>query len=241
MTYQFDIEIAKKYGVDSAVMIQNLAFWIKTNASNGKNFKDGRFWTYNSVKAYEKLFPFWSYKTIRRIIENLLKDGVLIAGNFNENTYDRTNWYSLSDELISILDLTSFFGLCICPNGQMEMPEWANGNAQMGESYKETYNKQDNKPKSDKALTFFENNSPSEWENFQMRFRKKFSETEWEKFKELFECKVDEEGLEFTTKIISARLTRFAINYCENLDKDKNKSGKPIIELKPAYMLKPLT
>jgi hypothetical protein len=92
-----------------------------------------------------------------------------------------------------------------------------------------------------KALAFFEVNSPSEWENFQMRFRKKFSETEWEKFKELFECKIDEEGLEFTTKIISARLKRFAINYCENLDKDKNKFGKPIIELKPAYMLKPLT
>jgi hypothetical protein len=71
----------------------------------------------------------------------------------------------------------------------------------------------------DKALAFFEVNSPSEWETFQMRFRKQFDEKEWLKFKELFDCKVDEEGLEFTTKIISARLNRFAINYCENLKK----------------------
>ena len=92
-----------------------------------------------------------------------------------------------------------------------------------------------------KALAFFEQNSPSEWENFQMRFRSKFSITEWEKFKELFECKVDEEGLEFTIKIISARLTRFAINYCENLEKEKTKNSKPIIELQPAYMLKKLS
>jgi hypothetical protein len=71
----------------------------------------------------------------------------------------------------------------------------------------------------EKALAFFEVNSTSEWENFQMRFRKQFDEKEWLKFKELFDCKVDEESLEFTTKIIGARLNRFAINYCENLRK----------------------
>jgi DNA-binding PadR family transcriptional regulator len=69
------------------------------------------------------------------------------------------------------------------------------------------------------ALAFFELNSPSEWENFQMRFKKNFDEKEWLKFKELFDCKVTEEGLEYTTKILGARLKRFAINYCENLNK----------------------
>jgi DNA-binding PadR family transcriptional regulator len=69
------------------------------------------------------------------------------------------------------------------------------------------------------ALAFFELNSPSEWENFQMRFKKNFDEKEWLKFKELFDCKVTEEGLEYTTKILGARLKRFAINYCDNLNK----------------------
>lgn len=75
----------------------------------------------------------------------------------------------------------------------------------------------------EKALSFFQTNSPSEWEIFQMRFRKEFEVTEWEKFIELFNCKVDEETLEYTTKIIGARLTRFAINYVENLKKPVKK------------------
>ncbi|WP_281225389.1 helix-turn-helix domain-containing protein [Flavobacterium aquiphilum] len=90
-------------------------------------------------------------------------------------------------------------------------------NIRMNNTINNTMNREE------KALAFFEKNSPSEWDNFQMRFMKNFDLKEWEKFKELFNCKIDEEGLEFTTKIISARLTRFAINYIQNLNKEKTK------------------
>jgi hypothetical protein len=75
----------------------------------------------------------------------------------------------------------------------------------------------------EKALSFLEKNSPSEWENFLMRFRKKFEDSEWQKFTELFDCKVDEEELEFTTKKLIARLTRFALNYTDNLAKTETR------------------
>ena len=71
------------------------------------------------------------------------------------------------------------------------------------------------------ALAFFEKNSPSEWENFLMRFRKKFTDPEWEKFREIFDCKIIEEEIEFTTKKIGARLTRFALNYLAALEGKK--------------------
>jgi hypothetical protein len=82
--------------------------------------------------------------------------------------------------------------------------------------------------KEENALSFFEQNAPSEWENFLMRFRKKFEQSEWEKFCELFNCKVIEEQVEFTTGKLKARLTRFAINYTENLSKSETK----VVQLK---------
>jgi hypothetical protein len=228
MTYQFDIDVASKYGVDSAIMIQNLAFWIKTNASEGRNFYDGRYWTYNSVRSFEKLFPFWSYKIIRRILENLLKSGVLIAGNYNENTYDRTNWYALSDQLIEELSIGSFLGECIRPNGQMEMPKKANGNAQMGACYKETDNKPDNKPDREvNALTFFEINYPSQFEILMMQFKKQIND--FVRFAQMFDATVEQEKLEFDLDVLSGRFKKYALNWISN----QNKYDNPVIELNP--------
>ena len=111
MNHSFNVEIAKKYGVDGAIMIENLYFWIQKNKVNNKNFHDGRYWTYNSMKAFTELFPYWTEKQIRRILENLKKDGAIITGNYNKIPYDRTLWYALDDSIISFysnetLDLT---------------------------------------------------------------------------------------------------------------------------------------
>ena len=70
MTYSFDIEIAQEIGVDEAIMLQNIIFWLVKNKANGTNHYDGRYWTYNSHKAFKELFPFWTENQIRRILEN---------------------------------------------------------------------------------------------------------------------------------------------------------------------------
>ena len=79
MTYQFDTDIAALYGVDESIMIANLQFWIRKNEANGKHFHDGRFWTYNSIDAFTKLFPFWTARQIRRILKSLEEKGVIVV------------------------------------------------------------------------------------------------------------------------------------------------------------------
>ncbi|MDR2223787.1 MAG: helix-turn-helix domain-containing protein [Flavobacteriaceae bacterium] len=64
------------------------------------------------------------------------------------------------------------------------------------------------------ALDFLKENGFSSYESFEMRFKKQIAD--FGKFCELFNCKFDEEDIEYTVKKISARLTRFALNYCEN-------------------------
>lgn len=97
MIYSFDHNIAVMYGVDEAIMINNFSFWISHNRANENHFYEGRYWTYNSKAAFSKIFIFWSEKQIRRILESLISQGVLMTGNFNKRKMDRTIWYSFTD------------------------------------------------------------------------------------------------------------------------------------------------
>lgn len=129
----FDPEIAVTYGVDAAVMIWNLDFWIQKNKANGKHFHDGFWWTYNTAQAFTELFPFWTAKQITRILAKLEDAGVIHTGNYNQTTYDRTKWYALDYEVLLLSKTFSKTGKCISPNGQMDLPELANGFAGTGE------------------------------------------------------------------------------------------------------------
>ena len=120
MTYLFDAEIAALYGVDEAIMIYNLSYWIRKNQANKKHFYEGRYWTYNTAEAFAKLFPFWSAGQIRRILNSLEKKDVIVTGNFNPSAYDRTTWYAFSDSFLKLVDGDYEINKCISRNQQME-------------------------------------------------------------------------------------------------------------------------
>lgn len=91
---QFDPGVAKELGVDCAIMLSNIDFWVDVNRKNGINLFEGRYWTYNTVKAYCELFPFWSEQNIKTILKKLITSGYLEKGRFNKKGYDKTNWYT---------------------------------------------------------------------------------------------------------------------------------------------------
>jgi len=95
MIHSFDIEDAKKYGVNAAIILNNIRFWVEKNAANKKHFHDGKYWTYNSYAAFNELFPYLGEKQIRNALAILKESNVIAVGNFNSNSYDRTQWYSL--------------------------------------------------------------------------------------------------------------------------------------------------
>ena len=103
MQHSFDIGIAMQYGVYAAILLNNLGYWIKHNEANGTNFHDGKYWTYNSRKAYKELFPYMSERQINTALEKLISDGLVVTGNYNESAYDRTLWYALTQNGKSIL------------------------------------------------------------------------------------------------------------------------------------------
>ena len=115
-THFFDIHIAEKYGINCAVILQNIWHWIRKNEANGTNYFDGNYWTYNSTKAFKELFPYLSQRQIETALKKLRDEGILITGNYNAVKYDRTLWYAITDKGKSILH-----------TGEMETTSKGNG------------------------------------------------------------------------------------------------------------------
>lgn len=97
MEHHFDIEFAKEHGFAAAVIYRHFQFWIAHNKANNKNCQNGRTWTYNSQKAFKELFPYLTEWQIRRAVDRLLEQGILIKDHFGKKV-DRTIWYAFTDE-----------------------------------------------------------------------------------------------------------------------------------------------
>ena len=84
--------LAEKLGLNKAIVLQQVHYWLKKS----KHRYQGRSWVYNTYKQWQKdNFRFWSKRTVRRIINSLEADGILISAKFNKKGYDDTKWYSI--------------------------------------------------------------------------------------------------------------------------------------------------
>ena len=129
--------LAQEIGLNESIVFLQLEFWI---AIGGKDkVKDGRKWTYQSVSDLHKFFPFWGRATINRIVQSLIKQNLIIIGNYNEYKYDRTRWFTINMEAASQLASVK----CGTPLFQNGTPPFQNGTgpAQNGTTIPETTTK----------------------------------------------------------------------------------------------------
>lgn len=104
----FDIDVAKDVGSDPAIIFQNIVFWVAKNKANNKHFYEGKYWTYNSRKAFQELFPWMTTQNIRTYLKNLEAKGYIETGNFNKKGYDKTLWYTICEnQQTHLLELTN--------------------------------------------------------------------------------------------------------------------------------------
>jgi len=96
--HHFDRDFAIKHGLEAAVIIYNFRYWLDKNKSLGSNIKDGFVWTYNTVEAMAKLFPYIKERKIGRILIELEKDGFIKSEKLGSNPYDKTKWYTIPSE-----------------------------------------------------------------------------------------------------------------------------------------------
>lgn len=103
MDYDTDLgfysrRVAVKVGLAASVIYAHICYWIRKNKANEKHFYNGKYWTYNSMKAFASYFPELTEKQVRTALEKLIQANLIESANFNKTGYDRTLWYSLKGE-----------------------------------------------------------------------------------------------------------------------------------------------
>ena len=92
----YNKEVAILLDANCAIIYSMLTGWAKYNENNEQNFHDGRYWTYNSMRAWSLHLPFLTESQIRYALEKLEKAGLVVTGSYNKQPYDRTKWYSVN-------------------------------------------------------------------------------------------------------------------------------------------------
>ena len=116
MIHNFNVNLAVTLGLNQAILLNNLYYWIEKNRANNKHYYDDKYWTYNSAKAFCDMFPYMSERAIRYALEGLVEKGIIIKGNYNKLNCDRTLWYAITD-----------YGYTILQNCQMELTNLSDG------------------------------------------------------------------------------------------------------------------
>ena len=175
-----DTVLATKIGLNEAIVLQQVHYWIEINRTKQTNFYEDSFWTYNSMKEWNKSFPFFGEKTLNRIFKNLEKLGILKTGNFNKLRMDRTKWYT-----IDYSKLESYINEL--ETNENECLEEANANGQVDQMHlpeKENASGQNDQMEADKLSECNGSNCPNANGQFDLTNTRDFTKTSSEIFTE---------------------------------------------------------
>lgn len=132
-SHGFNVGIAIDYSPIMALWLAHLAYWSEKNLANNNNIYDGLVWTFDTIEAIGDYFPYLSKSQRETMINNSIKEGLVVAGNYNYTTYDRTNWYALTPKayfyfphLMTEKYIKRLF-LSISEKSEMDFAEFGNG------------------------------------------------------------------------------------------------------------------
>lgn len=94
--HAFVVKDAVKYGLDKAILLQHIRFWINQNKNKDSHKHDGKVWMYQSAADMVRHYPYWSRQKISRLLRDMEDEGLIISGNYNKIGYDQTKWYTLN-------------------------------------------------------------------------------------------------------------------------------------------------
>jgi hypothetical protein len=88
--------LAQRIGLGEAIIVQQIHYWVQRKQRDN----DGFHWVYNTMKEWQKQFPFWSENTIAAYLKNLRDSKIVIAEMKSKNTFDKTLYYRIDYEIL---------------------------------------------------------------------------------------------------------------------------------------------
>lgn len=96
-------------GLEEAIAIQQLHYWLNNPKNEGRLDEQGNKWVYNTYAQWkDDNFPFWSEDKIQRIFLKLEKAGVVIARQFDAKKRDMKKFYRIDYGKLCAMDSLKF-------------------------------------------------------------------------------------------------------------------------------------
>ena len=103
MNHSFNVEVATKYGIPHALVLGHIDFMVQKARTNGEKRIDGKYWMRKSVGEFAEMYPYLTKNQVRRAIEKLRDDGLILSRRFKSNECTKTLWYTVTKEGKKIL------------------------------------------------------------------------------------------------------------------------------------------
>jgi len=89
-------DLAGEVGLNESIVLLQIDYWIR----HSSNTRDGRRWTYQSLRdMQQKAFKWWSKDTIGRAIASLKAQKLIfVSHKHNQHKHDRTQWVALNPD-----------------------------------------------------------------------------------------------------------------------------------------------
>ena len=123
MYHRFNVEVATRYGVPCALVLGHIDYLVEKARSDGEKRRNGKYWVSKSVKKIAELYPYYTEKQVRRAIDKLRAEGLVVTGHFPTGECPSTLWYTLTKK-----------GKTLLTRGDSDLPPRANQFDQEGET-----------------------------------------------------------------------------------------------------------
>jgi len=97
--------LALALGLEEAIILQQLHYWLNNPKSEGRIDANGNKWVYNTYAEWqEDNFPFWSEDKIKRIFLKLEEQKVVISRQLDAKMRDMTKFYRIDYDVLCTMD-----------------------------------------------------------------------------------------------------------------------------------------
>lgn len=101
----FNVAVAEKVGVNAAVMlgiIKQSCEWVRAN--DAPTLDDGLYWFPCPLSTWMDTLPYLGKSAIYTAIDKLEDAGYVRVGDYNDNVFDRTKWYAITELGLSAME-----------------------------------------------------------------------------------------------------------------------------------------
>lgn len=119
-THKFDVEDAKKHGIEKAILLEHLKFHQEANSGNDNMVFDGKPHAFIKPKTIEKMYPYFNIRSVRRWLKELEEDGIIESIKPEKSGGYHLKYYHVIDHKI--------------PNGQNDRSNGQDGHSLNGQN-----------------------------------------------------------------------------------------------------------